>query len=63
MRLDTETHCHCGARYDGCDHCPECGCEQYETPDCGHTAECEGHESLDGAYMGVTVYCDGTCRV
>lgn len=25
-------------------------------------AECEGHESLDGAHMGETVYCDGTCR-
>lgn len=24
--------------------------------------ECEGHESLDGAHMGETVYCDGTCR-
>lgn len=26
-------------------------------------AECEGHESLDGAHMGETVYCDGTCVV
>lgn len=24
--------------------------------------ECEGHESLDGAHMGETVYCDGSCR-
>lgn len=24
-------------------------------------AECQGHESLDGAHMGETVYCDGTC--
>lgn len=24
--------------------------------------ECEGHESLNGADMGVTVYCDGNCR-
>lgn len=24
--------------------------------------ECEGHESLNGADMGRTVYCDGTCR-
>ncbi len=24
--------------------------------------ECEGHESLDGAHMGETVYCDGTCK-
>jgi hypothetical protein len=24
--------------------------------------ECEGHESLNGAHMGESVYCDGTCR-
>lgn len=24
--------------------------------------ECLGHESLDGAHMGETVYCDGSCR-
>jgi hypothetical protein len=38
-RYDTETTCHCGALYLGCDHCPACGCEQYETivvRDCGH---------------------------
>lgn len=23
---------------------------------------CEGHESLDGAHMGESVYCDGSCR-
>ena len=23
--------------------------------------ECEGHESLDGAHMGETVYCNGSC--
>lgn len=23
--------------------------------------ECEGHESLDGAHMGETVFCDGSC--
>lgn len=23
---------------------------------------CDGHESLDGAHMGETVYCDGTCN-
>lgn len=23
---------------------------------------CEGHESLDGAHMGETVYCDGSCQ-
>ncbi len=36
MRRDTETNCHCGAAYDGSDHCPECGCEQYESGDCGY---------------------------
>jgi len=24
--------------------------------------ECEGHESLDGAHMSETVFCDGSCR-
>lgn len=24
-------------------------------------AECEGHESLAGAHMGQSVFCDGTC--
>jgi hypothetical protein len=24
-------------------------------------AECEGHESLDGAHMGEIVFCDGSC--
>jgi hypothetical protein len=23
---------------------------------------CEGHESLNGSMMGVTVFCDGSCR-
>ena len=36
MRYDNETTCHCGAAYGGSDHCPECGCEQYESGDCGH---------------------------
>lgn len=36
-RRDTETECHCTAEYRGSDHCPECGCEQYESGDCGHT--------------------------
>jgi hypothetical protein len=22
--------CHCGSGFDNSDHCPECGCEQYE---------------------------------
>lgn len=38
MRTDTETTCHCSADYAGSDHCPECGCEQYESGDCGYTA-------------------------
>lgn len=29
-----DTHCHCGADMRGSDHCPACGCEQYEA-DCG----------------------------
>jgi hypothetical protein len=37
MRGDTETHCHCGCPYAGSDHCPDCGCEQFESGDCGHT--------------------------
>jgi hypothetical protein len=24
--------------------------------------DCEGHESLAGAHMGQTVYCDGSCK-
>lgn len=24
--------------------------------------ECQGHESLRGDEMGLTVYCDGSCR-
>lgn len=31
---DTETTCHCGAAYNGSDHCPACGCEQYESLRC-----------------------------
>jgi hypothetical protein len=26
----SERTCHCGAHFDGSDHCPFCGCEQYE---------------------------------
>ena len=32
--MDTETTCHCGGKYEGSDHCPECFCEQYETYGC-----------------------------
>jgi hypothetical protein len=34
---DSETHCHCGAPYNGCDHCPDCFCEQYERRSDGST--------------------------
>lgn len=27
--------CHCGSRMNGSDHCPECGCEEYESR-CDH---------------------------
>lgn len=37
-RRDTYTTCHCGASYNGSDHCAECGCEQFESGDCGHVA-------------------------
>lgn len=26
----SERRCHCGKRFDGADHCPYCGCEQWE---------------------------------
>lgn len=26
----TATHCHCGKHREGSDHCPECGCEEFE---------------------------------
>jgi len=31
----TATHCHCGAHRKGSDHCPECGCEEFESR-CDH---------------------------
>ena len=37
MRYDTPTHCHCGTAYGGSDHCPVCGCEQYEAR-CDHVS-------------------------
>ena len=37
-----------------------CHCEDDEEDDADD--ECEGHESLRGDSMGVTVYCDGSCR-
>jgi len=30
-RPDTEYVCHCGADYDGSDHCPHCYCERFES--------------------------------
>lgn len=32
----TATTCHCGSPMRGSDHCPECGCEEYESY-CQHT--------------------------
>ena len=37
-RQTTETHCHCGAKFEGSDHCPECFCEKYERY-CNHVAK------------------------
>lgn len=31
-------NCHCGSPLDGSDHCPFCGCEQYEST-CNQTYE------------------------
>jgi hypothetical protein len=45
-RYDTTDYCHCGAQYHGSDHCPACGCEQYETinvRDCEHFCTQEEH--------------------
>lgn len=36
----TPTHCHCGAHRHGSDHCPECGCEEYESY-CDHEYEAD----------------------
>jgi len=30
IRMHTATHCHCGSERGGSDHCPECGCEEFE---------------------------------
>ncbi len=35
----TEDTCHCGGAFAGSDHCPCCGCEQFETT-CSHV--CDG---------------------
>jgi hypothetical protein len=49
---DECTECgHVDGGVPGCT-CDACGCEQ----------ECGGHESLNGADMGRTVWCDGSCR-
>lgn len=34
IRGSTANYCHCGAAFEGSDHCPDCFCEQYER-DCG----------------------------
>lgn len=35
----TDDTCHCGGKFAGSDHCPCCGCEQFETT-CSHV--CDG---------------------
>jgi hypothetical protein len=50
----------------GSDFSVKLRCERHSRPD-SPTAQddedgCEGHESLNGADMGQTVFCDGTCR-
>lgn len=35
--------------------------EEYESEDDDEN-ECDGHESLDGAHMGESVTCDGSCK-
>jgi len=49
--------------YDSNDHCSECGTcvgDKHST-DCVEL-ECLGHESLSGAHMGTSAYCNGECR-
>ncbi|GAA3751186.1 hypothetical protein [Micromonospora maritima] len=36
--------------------------DEYEYDEDDDENECEGHESLDGAHEGESVYCDGSCR-
>lgn len=38
MGKHTETHCHCGSSRGNSDHCPECGCEEFESV-CDHVHE------------------------
>lgn len=45
---NTDTHCHCGAAYEGSDHCPECGCEQWESY-CDHQHESAMYDHPDNA--------------
>ena len=40
----TETRCHCGAEFDGSDHCPMCYCEQFE-------ATCDGRVEIVNAHI------------
>lgn len=38
--------------------------ENVKSTDSGNTwiDECDGHETLSGAHMGETIYCDGRCK-
>ena len=38
VTVEFEDECHCGAPMCGSDHCPLCGCEQYESY-CKHRAD------------------------
>ena len=44
------------------DYCDHCGTTHDENMHLEDDAECEGHESLHSDSMGLTVYCDGSCR-
>lgn len=52
-------HCftgHCDGS--GCTYPGECEDDDDDDDDTG----CPGHESLSGAHMGESVYCDGSCQ-
>jgi hypothetical protein len=44
----TPTHCHCGADREGSDHCPECGCEEYESV-CDYVTPIQRFAQVGGA--------------
>lgn len=56
MRTDTETTCHCGGNYAGSDHCPACGCEQYESYACEDASEPYRFNPADHLDTGTIYY-------